>query len=115
MGISISHVQANYEQGDASLSFEILDSSNGSMLLAPFNMMARAGYVEKTSEGYTKATTIAGLPGVESWTTADKNGDVAVLVGGRYLLKVSGSTVPDVETIRKALEAVDLKKLAALR
>ena len=91
------------------------DSSLNQMLTSAFLMGAKAGVVEKTADGYTKGTTVAGFPAVESWTPAAKNGELGLLVGGRYLVKVNGSTVPDVETIRKAVEAIDLKKLAALK
>ncbi|HYN05840.1 MAG TPA: hypothetical protein VES67_00480 [Vicinamibacterales bacterium] len=115
MGISISRVQADYDKGEMTLSFEIMDSSLNQMLTSAFLMAAKTGVVEQTSVGYTKGTTVAGFPAVESWTPAAKNGELGLLVGGRYLVKVSGSTVPDVETIRKAVEAIDLKKLAALK
>ena len=40
---------------------------------------------------------------------------VGVLVEGRFTIAVTGSYVPDIATLRKVAEAIDLKKLAALK
>lgn len=115
MGINVSRVQVDYDKGESTMSFEIMDSSMNPAILTPFTMAAKAGLEERTAEGYTKSTMVAGYPAVEEWTPEAKNGSVGLLVGGRYLVKVTGSTVADVETIRKAVQAVDLRKLAALK
>ena len=98
MGISVSRVRAEYEKGESSLTFELMDTSLNANLLTPFQMASKAGVEERRADGYTKATTVAGYPAVEEWSTEAKNGSIALLAGGRYLLTVTGSTVPDVAT-----------------
>ena len=111
----ISRVQVAYDKGESSLSFEIMDTARNKDLLAEIRPMIKPGYSEKRRDGYTKATTVGRFPGVEEWTPEAKNGYVSVLLGERFVLKVTGSYVPNVDTIRKAVEAVDLEKLAGLK
>jgi len=40
---------------------------------------------------------------------------VSILVGGRFIVGVTGDGVPDLATIRKAAETIDLQKMAALK
>jgi hypothetical protein len=115
MGISISRVQADYEKSGSTLSFEIMDSSAFPAITAPFLIAAKSGMVEQTADGYTKGVMVSGFPAIETWTPSAKNGELGLLVAGRYLVKVNGNSVPDIETIRSAINAVDLKKLAAVK
>jgi hypothetical protein len=115
MGISISRVEANYEKGAANLSFEIMDSSLNQSITMPFQMAAKMGIVEQTADGSTKGLMFSGFPAIETWSPSSKNGELGVLVGGRFLVKVSGNSVTDIDVIRSAVNAVDLKKLAALK
>jgi hypothetical protein len=115
MGISISRVQVNYDKGEANLSYEIMDSSLNAAITAPFLMAAKAGMTEQTADGYTRGLMVSGFPAIETWTPAAKNGELGLLVGGRYLVKVTGNSVPDIDTIRNAVAAVDLKRLATLK
>jgi hypothetical protein len=113
-GVAISRTQANYDKGDGSLSLEIMDSSMNQALLAPMMAMLKPGYDQRTVEGYKKATTIGGFPGAEEWTVVSKHGVVTAVVNERFFATATGDGV-DIDTVRKAVEAIDLKKLAALK
>jgi len=110
-GISVSRVTAEYDKGDSSLTFELMDTSMNQALLAPLMVLVKAGYIDRRSDGYTKATTVGGFPGTEEWTPEAKNGEVSALVGGRFVVKATGNSVANVGVIREAVEAIDLKKL----
>ena len=62
-----------------------------------------------------KPTTLAGFPGAEEWVKESLQGAVHVLVAGRFMVVVSGEGVPDLATVRKAAETIDLQKMAALK
>jgi hypothetical protein len=113
--MSLSRVQTEYEKGESSLGFEIMDTMMNKDLLAELRPLIKAGYSEKRDDGYTKATTIRGFPATEEWTPEAKNGYISVLVADRFVVKVTGSSVPNVQTIRTAIEAIDLPKFAALK
>ena len=113
---SVSRVQVNYEARDqGGLSVEIMDTSANRLMLEPMLAMIKSGYESNQGGTVTKATTVAGFPGYEEWTSESRNGVVGVLVEGRFTVAVTGSFVPDLATIRKVANAIDLKKLATLR
>jgi hypothetical protein len=100
---AISRAQADYEKGMSGLSFQIMDTAMNKDLLAQAEAKVRGG------------TSIGGFPAFEEWTAEAKNGEIQILVGGRFTVAVTGSSVDDLTVIRKAVEVMDLKKLAALK
>jgi hypothetical protein len=113
--MTLSMARVSYEKDDSSIKLEITDTVFNQMILGPFSSMMKAGFSEKTSAGWRKSVTIGGFPGLESWDAEQKSADVVTAVAGRYLVKASATEVADTSTARKAVEAVDLKALAALK
>jgi hypothetical protein len=113
----ISRVQADYQQegGIAGLSVEMMDVSTNAMMLSAFKQIQSHPGTTKTEIGTQKTMTIAGFPAYEEWTPEAGNGSVGVLVADRFLVTVTGSTVGKVDVIHKAMDAIDLKKIAALK
>jgi hypothetical protein len=75
----------------------------------------QAGYERETSNGYEKSTTIAGQPGLETWNTEGKDGEVSVFVGKRYILTVEGRDIDGIKVLHDVIGKVDLAKLAAMK
>lgn len=115
MGISVSTAEGRYKKGDASLKLEITDTSFSKMVLAPFMMFARAGYEERSDDGYKKGMTLAGFPGFESWRKDSKVGEVNLLVANRFIVSAEGRKVDSTEPAKQLIQAVDLKKLSGLQ
>jgi hypothetical protein len=113
--VTLSRVQAEYIKGENSLTFEIIDTAMNKDLLAEMRELTKPGYSQKLPAGYVKATTIRGYPATEEWTPEARNGYLSALVSDRFVVKVSGSYVPSLETIRSGIEAFDFQKLAALK
>lgn len=114
MGISVSSAEGRYRQSEASIKLEIIDTSFSQVLLAPFMMLARAGYEQRSDDGYQKGITLAGHPGFESWKKAARDGEVHLLVANRFLINAEGSGVDSTEPVRQLVQAIDLEKLAGL-
>lgn len=114
-GLRIARLQVDYEKGESGLSFEIMDTLGDKNLLEELRSLIKPGYAEKRNDGYTKATTIKSWPAVEEWTNEVRNGFISVLVAERFVVKVTGSTLDKVETMRAAIEAVDLDRLAGMK
>jgi hypothetical protein len=114
MGFTTSQAEADYEKGDDSVRIAIIDSSANQMILGPMLIMLRSGYSQRDGTEYTKATTIAGLPAYEQWDSETKDGEVGVVAGGRFIVKVSGRA-PDITAIRQLAEAVNYSGLAAAK
>src|SRR5215212_5162916 len=67
-GTPMSRVQADYDKGESTLSFELMDLGGSKEMLAEARAQTKPGLSEKRGEGYTKAITLRDLPGVEEWT-----------------------------------------------
>jgi hypothetical protein len=111
----ISNARTHYASGASSLDIEITDSALNQMIFAPFAAFMTAGYEERTADGYKKAVVVAGAPGFESWEKGAGHGEVTVIVASRFVVHASGRRVPGIEAVRKAVTAIDLKRLATLR
>jgi hypothetical protein len=58
---------------------------------------------------------IDGSPAVEMWDAEKINGEITVVVGGRFVASVEASKADSLETLRAILTGVDLKALSALK
>jgi hypothetical protein len=115
-GITVSRAQASYRQGDdLELDLEIVDTAFSQLLMLPMSMMLMENYSERDSDGYKKGMRLAGHPGFEEWRTDSKHGEVTVVVANRFIVKASGNDMPTIDTLKSAIQAVDLGRLAALK
>ena len=112
---AISNAKAHYAMGESTMDIEITDSALNQMILAPFAMFMASGYEERSDDGYKKAATIAGSPGFESWEKDKNRGEVTVIVANRFVVQATGRRVASVGSVKMAVEAVDLVKLATLK
>jgi hypothetical protein len=115
MPFAISNAKAHYTMGESTMDIEITDSALNQMIFAPFAMFMASGYEERSDDGYKKAGTIAGSPGFESWEKDAKRGEVTVIVANRFVVQAKGRRVPSVDPVKKAIETIDLAKLATLK
>jgi len=115
MGFAQSNAKAKYTKGDSTLELEITDSTANQLLLAPMMMMLSSGYEEKSDDGYTKAVQIAGFPGFEEWEKGAKHAQATAVVNNRFIVQANAHSVDSTDAARKAVEAVNLTKLAGLK
>ena len=62
-----------------------------------------------------KRTSIGGSPAVEAWDAGKSAGEVAVVVGGRFVAALEAAKIDSLATLRGMLDKIDLKALAALK
>ncbi len=115
MGMAIARAEARFENGDRSIEIEILDTGG----LGSIGAMSHATWTSveidrETDTGFERTVQYRGFKAMEQYDRQNRTGSIQVLVGGRFIVKAEGSEVP-IEAIRAALDAVDLKKLAALK
>ena len=115
MNMTYARAEGRYAKGDTSIHVEIVDTAMIQAMVMPFQMAAAGGFDQKSSEGYKRGTTVAGNPGWEEWQIQDKNGDVNVLVGSRFVVKGSGNGLPSIDVVKEVIQALPLAKLAALK
>lgn len=112
---SFSQASVTYKKGDAEIEQKIMDSGFNQLLFTPFTMFMAAGYEKETQEGFERSVNVAGNPGWEKWDKGSKNGELAIVVGKRFLVQVEGHGVDDVKALHAVLDQTDLTKLAALK
>ncbi len=114
-GFNVSEATGEYgEAGGPHLEVKITDLG----AMGPAAAMANLGWTatEVDSEGdggYERTTTYRGRKGIEEYRTIDKSGSAKVMVGGRFLVEVSGDTLEPAQ-LKAAIESVDLDALERL-
>lgn len=116
MGIaSISHAEGTYEKGDTHMKIEITDAALNQLVLTPLSVYMATGFSERNDDGYTKAITIAGVPGFEKWEKDEKHAEVTAIVANRFVVAGESHGLDSADDIRKLVESVNLSKLATLK
>jgi hypothetical protein len=115
MPVPFSQIEADYRNGDKQIDVTIVDTGFAKLLIAPWSMMLAAGYSNETSSGYEKATTVAGNPAVEKWNSRDKDGELNILVGNRFMVTLDGRELSDVKELHTFASAMNLGAIAALK
>jgi hypothetical protein len=115
-GAKITSVHRDYKKGAAddapSTAISILDSAANpeyvSATTAAWNLTT------STPEGYTKALTIEGMPGFETFENEGKHGTLWLMVAKRYVLQIE-TQGQDSKDLQEWLKRVDVKKLAEVK
>ena len=115
MGMSQSNAKAKYTKGDSTIELEITDSTMNQLILAPMAMFLTTGYEEKSDDGYKKAAQIGGYPGFEEWEKNAKHGQATAVVANRFIVVADAHSIDAPDVARKAVEAVNLSKLAGMK
>lgn len=114
-GFMISTAAGNYANTDGSQTIDItiVDGGGTSMMmgLAAWSMI---DVDKETADGYEKTGKIGDYKSYEKYNNTDKDGEIAVLVGKRFVVTAKGRGV-SMDKIKAALDDVDLSKLADLK
>jgi hypothetical protein len=114
MGLQVSEGKARYGDGQGRrLELEITDmgGAQGVMMFAGW---AAIESERQTETGYEKTSRIDGRIVHEEWDSARKSGEYSMVLGERFLAKVSGEA-EDIGQLKAALGAIDLAALEALK
>jgi Predicted integral membrane protein len=114
MGIKTSSAEADYSgAGDARIHVTISDVSGVSGLIGMAGDMAQTTDAQ-TATGYEKDVTIDGRSVHEKYDSANKHGEMQVIVAQRYAVDVDGDNV-DMDALQQALGQVDLARLESMK
>jgi len=115
MGMQISTAHANYTDAGTgrSLRLEITDMGSAKGLMA-FAGWAALQQDSESDRGYEKTYKSDGRMMHEKWDSEDRQGEYSVVLGERFVVKVSGKA--DNEDVLKSLaDGLDLAGLEALK
>jgi len=108
---STANVDFRSESSTQNVRVNINDFAYISNLYLPYQMMFKMKFERESSEGYEKSTTLNGMPTFEKWNEENKNNEVTVLVGKRFIVQVETDEMPE-GSARKIAEGMDLDGLA---
>ena len=115
-GVKITTVHRDYKKGTAdnapTTSISILDSAANPDYVT--STTAAWNLSKSTPEGYTKALTIDGMPGFETFENEGKHGTLWLMVAKRYVLQIE-TQGQDSKDLQDWLKRVDVKKLADVK
>jgi hypothetical protein len=110
----ISKAKAEYrDDANKNISMSLTDTGGSKM----FGAMFAWGMVEQdkeTDDGYEKMGKVDGRPTHERMQKASQSGEYSVLVGGRFLLELTGRNV-DMASLKAAANSVGFDKLEAMK
>ena len=114
MGVKTTEAYADYAKvsgpGDMQLSITDVGNATGPIAMVMTGWMM--GQINNQSDTeYEKTTTFQGCKALEEYNNEGPSGTFTVVVANRFVVEVSGSRVT-METLKKAMGQVDLKKLA---
>jgi len=113
LGIQMSEAHATYSDGAAkTLNLEITDlgGTKGLMALAAW---AGVEQEKQTATGYERTYKSNGQIMHEVWNQKSSTGEYTVVVGNRFMVKVSGGG-PSIDTLKGAANAINLAGLEGL-
>ncbi len=113
-GVPMSRASARYEQGEALVDVEVLDSAFHELVLAPISSYLTAGFAERMTHGYRKAASINGQPGFEEWNSNTRRAQVTVVVSDRFIVNAMGRNVDSADLIREIVQRIPLGQVATL-
>jgi hypothetical protein len=114
---NVSRIQVGYtkEGGMGGIGIELMDVTSNQQMIAPLKELLKITGTKNTAAGTQKVVTIKGFTAIEEWLQEAGNGSVSVLVGDRFVVAVTGSSVGNVDVIHQVVQSIDLNKIAALK
>lgn len=108
-----------YAKGAMRVKITLADSGSAQeslLVLAPMVILLPDDYTGTiTPATVVTRLKIAESPAAERWDDDKHDGEITVLVGGRFVASLEGSHVDRLETLRVILRQIDLKKVADLK
>lgn len=109
---SVSRTTVDFERGTSGIGVEIMDSCRNPDVLALI-VEALKEFPPATRGTVQRHLTVNGFPAYEEWTAEAGNGELHVLVAGRFMVKVTAA-ISDLPTLENAARLIPMQKLAAL-
>lgn len=111
-GVEASKVVCKYEAGGKTLFVTITDAVRATSLREPFAMAATLD--EDSARGYQKGKRIGAHPAIAVWQARMRRSEVAMLVAGRYVVKVDVRKAETPDEAEKLALMLDIDRLAKL-
>jgi hypothetical protein len=116
---SYTYANATYTKDDVRIKVTIADTAahqEGLMTLAAAVVTLPDGHIATLAPATSLARIkVMEMPAAEMWDAQKSEGEIALVVSGRFAIVLEASKADSLETVRGLLRAVDVKALAALK
>lgn len=113
LGFNMATASAEYRDGTQELEATIVDFAGVASALMGMADWSNVEIDREDENGYERTTNIEGYKAFEKYNSRARSGELSVLVGGRFIVSLKGRDI-DEKAFRKAVEALNLKKLAKM-
>ncbi len=114
-GMNVVYAEASYKGEGADITIKISDiSSMGAFMKMAQFAWTQAEMESESDDGFERTTKIDGHPAQERFRNSGKQGEIQVMVDGRFMVEVEGNGL-EIASYHNLLKAVDLGKLAGLK
>lgn len=107
-GLNISTADAEYRDGDKTISITLLDSGGFGAALAGLADWSQLEIDKETDQGYERTTMIDGKRAYEKYDRTSRIGEIAMIAADRFLVNVKGNNITE-EDLRMAVSKIHLK------
>lgn len=111
---SMSSANAEYGEGDKTISLQIMDYGSNNPMMAMAGQMGAMQIDRETETGYEKSVKIEGHSGIERYDGSDKSGELTLFVAGRFILQLDTDGLSK-EELREVIGQLPVAKLAGLK
>ena len=112
-GVPMSRASARYEQAEAIVDVEVLDSAFHELVLAPIASYLTTGFSERMTHGYRRSSPVGGQPGFEEWNSDRRRAQVTVVINDRFIVSATGRNVESADSTRAIVQKIPMTGLAA--
>ncbi|WP_139922286.1 hypothetical protein [Hymenobacter sp. DG01] len=115
-GMAFSNAGREFTKDSITLKLELIDYNGANKLYQGAGAILGMGLESEDDEQITKSTTLGidGASGLETYRKKDRQAELMLGVGGRFLVKVTADKQPDLELVESVAKQIDLNKLAKL-
>ena len=114
MGFNMSTASAEYRDGDKELELAIVDFAGVATAMMGIAAWASVEIDREDENGYERTTTVEGYKAFEKYNSQARSGELSVLDEDRLIETLNGRNI-DEKAFRKAIEGLDMKKLARMK
>ncbi|RSK24087.1 hypothetical protein [Hymenobacter metallilatus] len=115
-GIAFSTAGRDFTKDSVTVKTELIDYNGANQLYQGASAMLGLGLESEDDDQLTKSTTlgIKGASGMETYRKKDRQAELMLAVGGRFLVKITADKQPDLTLVESVAKRMDLEKLAEM-
>jgi len=113
-----SYASVTFTKDDFRVKVTLADTgfmADSLMALATMVMTMPEGFSSDVQGAAIKRTQVTGSQAAELWDGPKSNGEITIVVGGRFVAKVEATKIDSLETLRGVIGKVNLAALAAAK